>query len=308
MPAETDRVLLLLLFACSTEPSDTGREPVDTAVVDTEVVDTGWTWARRELIRQRTEVQPGLEAAALIDQLMYEPQADAIPLAEYGLGHSDVQALIQEKLPSALADSAEGLPADAYYGQAALAYLLLATGSTCAVTLCDQGTDDFLAFDQSHASHRDAQRAHWLRALDVSRQLIELLQATEYEDGTGPTGTSLWDRSMIVFATEFGRDKFDKGDADSVGTGHHLNNALMVCSPLVQGNRALGEVDPRNGWVTGFDPETGEATPYTELDGGGDPYFDDPNLPPSEETVVASLLGALGVQCEGAGGLPALTG
>ena len=39
---------------------------------------------------------------------------------------------------------------------------------------------------------------------------------------------------MILFATEFGRDKWDTGG--SFGTGHNMNNGLLMVSPLIQGD------------------------------------------------------------------------
>ena len=139
--------------------------------------------------------------------------------------------------------------------------------------------------------------------LDVADRLIGLLETAPYEGPDGPDGT-LWDRSMIVFATEFGRDKWDTGG--SFGTGHHLNNGLLVVSPLLAGNQTLGDVDPLNGFTTGFDGATGTSTPYDDLAPGEDPLFTDPRLPPSEEPVFGTLLSALGVSYEGQQTLPVM--
>ena len=111
---------------------------------------------------------------------------------------------------------------------------------------------------------------------------------------------------MVVFATEFGRDKWDRGDG--FGTGHHLNNGMLVVSPLLRGNRTLGRVDPNNGFTCGFDPTSGDPTPFDGIAPGEDPLFSDARLPPGEEAVCGSLLSALGVSFPGQPVLPAIVG
>jgi hypothetical protein len=174
------------------------------------------------------------------------------------------------------------------------------------VTLTEPGTDGFLAFDNSHVDHIGAQEDHWDRVLDTTSRLISLLESAEYADASGPTGTSIWDRTMIVFATEFGRDKWDTGG--SFGTGHHLNNGLLVVSPLLKGDQSLGVADPNNGFICGFDGDTGEPTPFDDLTPGEDPLYSDERLPPQEEIVYGTLLEALGVSYEGQETLPVLLG
>lgn len=260
---------------------------------------------RRELLQSRRTTEPTLEAADLIHQLFFVPDlGEALPLDQYGLTPSSEAERILDRLPGAFPANATGTPQDRLQAQAALAYLLIRTGSSSAITLTEPGTDGFLAFDQSHQSHRGAQETHWDRVLRAADDLIHLLSTAEYIDESGETGTSLWDRSMIVFATEFGRDKWDTGG--NFGTGHHLNNGLLVTSPLIEGNQCLGEPDPNNGFLTGFDPVTGESTPYDDVTPGEDPLFSDPRQPPAEEAVYGTLLSALGVEYEGQETIPVM--
>ena len=258
---------------------------------------------RRELLQARRTTEPMLETQRLIEELLFVPDlGEAFPLEQYGLTPSSEADRILDQLPGAFPANATGTPQDRLQAQAALAYLLIRTGSSAAITLTEPGTDGFLAFDQSHQSHRSAQQTHWDRVLRAADDLIQLLSTAEYFDEDGATGTSLWDRSMIVFATEFGRDKWDRGGG--FGTGHHLNNGLLVTSPLIEGNQTLGEADPNNGFLTGFDGETGESTPFDDITPGEDPLFSDPRQPPAEELVYGTLLSALGVEYEGQETLP----
>jgi len=38
----------------------------------------------------------------------------------------------------------------------------------------------------------------------------------------------MWDRSLIYVATEFGRGKTRRKDAETSGTSHHLNNGSVL--------------------------------------------------------------------------------
>jgi len=260
---------------------------------------------RRDLLQARRTIEPTLETSDLIQKLLFVPDlGDAFPLNAWGITPSDEAGRILDRLPGAFPANANGTPDDRLEAQAALAYLLLRTGSSVAVTMTQPGTDGFLAFDQSHQNHRTAQRVHWNRVLRVADDLIDLLATAEYVGPDGPTGTSIWDRTMIVFATEFGRDKWDVGDG--FGTGHHLNNGLLVTSPLLRGNQTLGQPDPNNGFLCGWDRETGAPTPFDGLEPGEDPLFDDVRQPPSEEAVYGTLLQALDVNFEGQQTLPAV--
>jgi hypothetical protein len=253
---------------------------------------------RQELLYARANSDARLETADLIQQLLFvEEISGVLPWSDYGLTPNEEADRITDVLYGAFPNDTSGNPEDRLHAQAALAYLLLRTGTSSAVTLTEPGTDGFLAFDNSHVGHMDAQEDHWDRVLDTTSRLIGLLETAEYVDAGGPTGTSLWDRTMIVFATEFGRDKWDTGG--SFGTGHHLNNGLLVVSPLIRGDQSLGEADPNNGFICGFEPDTGEPTPFDDLTPGEDPLFSDSRLPPQAEAVYGTLLDALGVSYEG---------
>ena len=63
---------------------------------------------------------------------------------------------------------------------------------------------------------------------------------------------------MIVIATEFGRDKERPEDAEEFPTGHHQNNGIAaVISPLANGGKVLGGIDPNTLLTYGYDPKTG---------------------------------------------------
>ena len=142
-----------------------------------------------------------------------------------------------------------------------------------------------LAFDVSHQGHRAGQAVVWNRIYRVIDGLITLLQGEDFGDGT-----SLWDRTLIYVASDFGREKIRPANASEWGTGHHLNNGVMVFSPLVPGDTLRGGVDPDTGLTYGFDPLTGAP---------------DPGRTMAEAEIFAGLLGALGVDTSDSG-LPAV--
>jgi hypothetical protein len=140
-----------------------------------------------------------------------------------------------------------------------------------------------LAFDFSHSSHRPTQAAVWSRVLRVVDGLITLLRG-EPLDATG--GESLWDHTLIYVATEFGRSKNRLGRSETFGSGHDLNNGVLLISPLVRGNRVLGGVDPHTGLTFGVDPATGAPDPGREN---------------TEAQLFASILDTLEVDTTGSG-------
>jgi hypothetical protein len=232
--------------------------------------------------RQRNVVQPTLEAANLIEKLMLQGE---LPLGQYGLAESPALAEVQAAFPR--------LDHDPLHAQAALAYLLITQGVSVAVTL---GTNfnvtlgdpslgeplllnPPLSFDNSHTDHRATQAFMWQRMLDVVDGLIGLLAGTQYED----SGESYWDRSMIYCATDFGPSKGRSGTL--FGTGHDLNNGVLAISPLLNGGRVLGGVDPHTGLTFGFDPQTGAPAPLVEM---------------TEAQIYGGLVHALGVDTSGA--------
>ncbi|MCB9765947.1 MAG: hypothetical protein H6739_39600 [Alphaproteobacteria bacterium] len=263
---------------------------------------------RRDLLWSRQTVDPQLEVDDLIRRLLFVPDlGEALPLSEWGIEPSEEVDRVRSALPDSFPANTSGIARDRLQAQAALAYLLIKTQSSAAMTLVEPGTDGFLAFDQSHNDHKSAQATHWDRVLDTTDRLIRLLEASEHLDPDGqPTGQTLWDRTMIVFATEFGRDKWDTGGR--FGTGHHLNNGLLAVSPMLAGNQSLGEPDPNNGFICGFDPDTGAPTPFSELGPGEDPLFSDARLPPAEEPVFGALLDVLDVQFDGQETIPVIKG
>ena len=82
----------------------------------------------------------------------------------------------------------------------------------------------------------------WDRIYKVIDGLITLLSNEDYGDGT-----SLWDRTMIYVASDFGREKHRPSGANDWPTGHDLNNGVMTFSPLVPGDTLLGGVNADTG-------------------------------------------------------------
>jgi hypothetical protein len=233
----------------------------------------------------RGSPQQALEAQNLINKLMISPESAEFPLAAHGLGSSADGALVRAAFPDFARDPLEA--------QAALAFLLLKYRLSVTVTLGpssnavinaegaenvgdaddpgkdDQGTDDDdfgsgaglpegsianppLSFDFSHGAHRGVQALMWTRVLGVADRLIGLLKGEEWGNGQ-----SLWDRTMIYVANDFGRSKNRPAGAEQFGTGHDLNDGALILSPLANGGRLLGGIDPDTGITYGFDPLTG---------------------------------------------------
>ncbi len=236
-----------------------------------------WTEQRR--------LAKGLEMQDLITKLNAYPNIPgSIPLNEYGLDESPDGQVVRDAFPKFTQDPLEA--------QAMLAYLLIKNRVSCTVTISPSFnvllttsppalTNPPLAFDFSHQSHRDAQAVMWQRITGIADRLVDLLKAEEFE-----AGESLWDRSMIFFASDFGRTKRRPANSQSFGSSHDLNNGFAVLSPFVNGNKVLGGVDPATGLTYGFDPTTGEP---------------DPGRTMQEKEIYAGLLHALDVDTTGAG-------
>jgi uncharacterized protein (DUF1501 family) len=250
---------------------------------------------------QRGAPQRAIEQADLISKLMLFPDSDRYPLSRYGLTPSAAATRVREVFPNFESDPLEA--------QAALAFLLLKFRVSVSVTLgpgfdlvldaeggVRQGLPEGamkntpIAFDFSHQAHRTTQALMWDRMYRVADGLITLLSEEEYA-----SGQSLWDRSLMYFATDFGRSKTRPQDSEDFGSGHDLNNGALVVSPLVRGNRILGGVDPDTGLTYGYDPLTGTPNRSTTM---AEPYL------------YAGLLQALGVDTSGSGlpSAPALRG
>lgn len=231
------------------------------------------------------ERQPRLEEQDLFTKLSI--LGDEEPLAEFGLASTPDAALVRARFPELAFNPLES--------QAALAFLLIKYGISTSVTISPgpevfvrpTGTAELLnlpaAFDNSHLQHRDCQAFMWSRMLGVIDGLIDLLRAEVYDEATGE---SLWDRTLIYMATDFGRSRRRDNGSETFGTGHDLNNGVLLVSPLVNGNTVLGGVDPSSTMTYGFDPTTGDPDPSREF---------------SEAELYAGILQALDVSTEGSG-------
>ncbi len=209
---------------------------------------------------------PQIEEAQLLEAL------SLLDLARFGEGvelRSDKNTLltrVREAFPRFASDPLEA--------QGAMAFLLLRYGVSCSVTI---GLDNLvrfeesangrimsqlpLGFDWSHNAHQGAQNSMWRRALSVLDRLMQLLKT---EDHLGqPESGKMWDRSLVYIATEFGRDREKSG-----GSGHDLNNGVVMLSPMLKGNRVYGGVDQRTGQTFGCDLATGEPSPNRQLSEG----------------------------------------
>ncbi|MEM9102674.1 MAG: hypothetical protein AAGB12_10155 [Pseudomonadota bacterium] len=221
--------------------------------------------SRRRMVNKylgyRDTLQPQIESANLINKLLLmQTTPDGQPLASFGLVASAEGEELLQRFPN--------LASDSFEAQTALSYLLVKNGISNVVTLAPSGSPFItpegqamtspLAFDWSHLDHRGAQNAMWGRIMNMVDNLIDLLKATEFAEGQ-----SLWDRSMVYIATEFGRDKISEG-----GSGHDLNNGNLLISPFINGNRVYGGVEPNSALTYGFNPTTGEPAPGTLMKEG----------------------------------------
>ncbi|HJK91934.1 MAG TPA: hypothetical protein RMH26_14465, partial [Polyangiaceae bacterium LLY-WYZ-15_(1-7)] len=208
---------------------------------------------RERYLRLRRELAPDIEAADLIHSLLLVQESEDVPLGAFGLRESEDAAALRAVFP--------GLGVDTLQTQAALAFLLAKHGVATALTfgpgfapnVLPSGLPDTpIAFDFSHSDHLTAQNVMWSRVMEAADGLIRLLKDAPFEEGT------LWDRSLIYVATDFGRSKERPAESQSFGSGHHLNNGNVLISPLLRGNRVYGGVDPETCLTYGFDPATGE--------------------------------------------------
>jgi hypothetical protein len=244
---------------------------------------------RRSYLQTRRELQPAMEVADLITKLTMVPDSPNVPLNDYGLASSPDEQRIRNVFANVVSDPFEA--------QAALAFLLVRHQVSCAVTispsfspLLEGGnlTNPPLAFDFSHTNHPGTQYVMWGRILRVVDGLITLLKGEAYGDGT------LYDRSLIYVATDFGRDKVRPSGSLEFGSGHHLNNGNLIVSPMVQGNRVYGGVDADTGYSHGFNFATGDPEPTARAP--GDPPA--ANMP-REGHVYSAVAQALDVSFDG---------
>jgi hypothetical protein len=227
-----------------------------------------------------------LETADLITKLNILPdQPPQIPLTEYGLAASPDAARLRTQFPQFFTDPFEG--------QAALAFLLLKNRVSVSVTIGpsfnvvlagSQLGNPPLAFDYSHNEHRGTQAFMWAKVMSVADRLIDLLKS-EPLDAT--SGLSMWDRTLIYFATDFGRTRARQSNATSFGTGHDMNNGFLMLSPMLKGNTLLGGINRQTLYTYGFDPESGTPDPAKTLS--------------NERDLYAGMLHAMGVDTTGSG-------
>ena len=206
----------------------------------------------QQYLRNRERVIKMLEGNDTITKLMILDAATS-DLESFKLQTSPDFNQIHNQFPNLATDPLEA--------RTALAFLAVKNQLSNAVSIAptqnplieaDGSPNSPIAFDWSHVDHRGAQNAMWSYLLKNVDSLISLLKATDYNND--PSQGKLWDRSLIYIATEFGRDKVSSG-----GSGHHLNNGVVMISPLLKGNRVYGGVDAARGLTYGFDPSTGAA-------------------------------------------------
>ena len=242
----------------------------------------------------RAEKQQAIEARDLVSKLMFQTDSARYPLRAFGLSESPLASKVREAFPRFEKDPLEA--------QAALAFLLIKYGVSVTVTLGPSGAFIYdgdqggigrgglpedsvinppIAFDFSHNGHRSVQALMWQRLYQLADGLIGLLKSEEFGNGQ-----SYWDRSAIYFATDFDRERTRPENSDDWGTGHHLSNGVVLLSPLVNGGKILGGVDPHSGLTYGFDPMTGTPDTGREM---------------AEAEIFSGILGAMQVETTGSG-------
>ena len=246
---------------------------------------------RTNYLRNRRVTAPLMEAQDLITKLATVPNVPGqIPLTDFDLESSPDGPAVRAQFPDLLTDPLEA--------QAALAFLLARHRVSGAIAISPSFnpliTDGLrnapLAFDFSHTNHVLTQYAMWSRVLKIADGLITLLKGQDWDDADPSQGT-MWDRSIVYIATDFGRDKQRPPGSLEFGSGHHLNNGNVIISPLLKGGRVYGDVDPATGLTFGFDRTTGEATPGTLM---------------HEEDVYAAVASALDIDYPGRRNMAAL--
>ncbi len=206
----------------------------------------------------RDRIVDALEKGDMATKLMMlDPATNN--LAQYGFTLSADINTVRAKFPN--------MATDPFEARLALAFLAAKNGLSNAISVgpsnsplvTAQGSPNApIAFDWSHVDHRGAQNSMWSYILKGMDGLIDLLKATDV-DGD-PSKGKMWDRSLIYIATEFGRDKVATG-----GSGHHLNNGVVMISPMLQGNKVFGGIDAATGLGYGFDTATGAPATGTVM-------------------------------------------
>ena len=211
--------------------------------------------ARANYLSNREDVSLRLEQSDAIRNLMLLNPSELDP--SLGIEASPLSDAVRNVYPQ--------LDSDTWQQQGALSFLLAYYGLSCASTMSLSFNPSFdgddivgapLAFNFSHNDHRSTQNVMWGRVLRTVDGLVRLLQSFDYLGD--PSLGSMWERSVIYVATDFGRDKVRPSGEEYYGTGHDLNNGSLLLSPLMKGNRVFGGVDPSSLLTHGFDPKTGE--------------------------------------------------
>ncbi len=231
--------------------------------------------------RQRASL---LESASAIRKLNLNPTTDERPFDSFGLPQTDDLARLQAAFPR--------LATDPFEAQAALAFLLLKHRLSVSVAISPapqvlridgRTINPNSAFDASHGVHRPYQAVMWNRVLRVAHQLIELLKTEP--DGPG----TLWDRTVLFMPSEFGREAERPDNAHIYGTAHDLEGGNVIISPLANGGRVLGDINPSTARLYAFDPEDPSGVVDTSRTGI------------SEEETLAGVLHLLEVPTPGSG-------
>ena len=238
---------------------------------------------KRYLNRRATTAQD-VEDLELFNKLFMFADADlpSISFSDFGI-EENADALAARELITSYPDDPEkkmNILYDPQVSQVMLAYLLAKNGYTAASVFGPSfspnpfilGEQPPIAFDYSHNNHVATQNVMWNRILDLTDKLIQLLKTTP----TGE-GDTMWDRSLIYIATDFGRDKrrTEPGKPlytvyqdpvtgnflpNTHNTGHHLNNGSVLISPLIKPG-VFGAVDKNTLLTHGFNRTTGVADP-----------------------------------------------
>jgi hypothetical protein len=173
---------------------------------------------RRRYVELRDTLSTNLMNANLISKLMVIPDASTglpggLRLHERDLESSPDGQKIWSAFPNVMTD--------AMHAQGALAFLAAKMGVSSVVTLSPGATvylpDGMvlgtpIGFDYSHVDHVIGQNVMWSRLGALVDGLITLLKSEPLGSG------SMWDRSFIYVATEFGRSKRKEGGTTPISS------------------------------------------------------------------------------------------
>ncbi|MDD9969401.1 MAG: hypothetical protein OXR73_24365 [Myxococcales bacterium] len=215
-------------------------------------------------LEQRSFATEELERADLIERLLLLDPSTVDP--KFGLQAGAVVADLYTRFPDLAVHDVQA--------QLGLGFLLAYHGVATSVTLgfrsdpvitqADGVVTAPIAFDYSHSSHRVTQNVMWGNLAALLDTMITLLK--DYDYMGDPSLGKMWDRSLIYVATDFGRTKERPAEAGEWSSGHDLNNGSVLISPLINGNRVYGGVDPKTALTYGFNRETGAPDPASALE------------------------------------------